>query len=118
MEGESFCPGLDGFNAETLVVDSVPVALCWAHQTVAHVKPLNQSKWVTARGKVVSHPATQPCTCKVTWVISPTPEVIKVAAPVPSVTGPSRGDHPALFEDPTMLGDEGLRRLATVTSGE
>jgi len=44
------------------------------------------------------------------------PEVIEVMALTP-VTGPSQGDHPALFEAPVMLGDEGIGG-ATATSGE
>jgi len=39
-------------------------------------------------------------------------------APVPSVTGPSWEDFPALFKEPVVSGDEGIRREDTMTSGE
>jgi len=46
------------------------------------------------------------------------PEVVGVVALTTPVTGPSQGDFPALFEEPIVLGEEGIRREATVTSGE
>ena len=39
-------------------------------------------------------------------------------APTSPVTGLSQQDCPTLFEDPIMLGDEGVGHGVTVTSGE
>jgi len=51
-------------------------------------------------------------------VASPMPEVIGLMALTLPVTGPSREDCPALFEEPIMLGDEGIGRDTIATSGE
>src|SRR5882724_12471932 len=34
------------------------------------------------------------------------------------VAGPTRENHPLLFEEPIMLGDEGIRKEAPMTSAE
>jgi len=49
---------------------------------------------------------------------SPTPEVVEVVALTSLVAGMSQQDHPALFADPVMSADEGIRGSVTVTSGE
>ena len=51
-------------------------------------------------------------------VVSPTPEIVEIMAPMPSVPGLSWEDLPVLFEESVMLGDEGIRREDTATSGE
>jgi len=45
------------------------------------------------------------------------PEVVKVTAPNP-VTGLNQGDHPALFEAPTVLGNEAVGAGAAAASGK
>jgi len=101
-----------------MVVDPVSAACCQVFQTVVLIKPPTQSKMVSARGKATSGPMTQPQAHNVTWIVSPTPEISEVKAPLPPITGPSQANQPSLFEDPVVLGDEGIRREAPVTSGE
>ena len=67
-------------RADTLVVESVPVAHHWAN-------PVAQPKRVTTRGHGASLLMTCPHVCKVTQITSPSPEVPMV---VPPVAGPSQ----------------------------
>jgi len=85
---------------------------------VAPIKPPTQSKRVAAKGKAASHPTTRPWACKVMQIMSPTPEVAEVAAPITPVIGPSWANHPSLFEEPVMSWDEGIRKDAPMTSGK
>src|SRR5882724_10398101 len=115
VKGESFCFPLCGYHADMMAVDSVLVAPRRVHPTVAPVKTLTQSKRVATRGKASPCPMTRPWAHKVTRIASPMPEAVALTTPV---MGPSRPDHPTLFVDPIVLGDEGIGGSAPAMSGE
>jgi len=101
-----------------MVVDPVPTICCWVCLTVAPTKPVTQPKKVAAKGKGVSHPATQPWAHKLTWVVSSSPAVAEVKVPAPPVTCLSWPTCLPLFEEPAMSGDEDIRKVTLTTSGK
>ena len=101
-----------------VVVDLVPAARHWVRLNVAPVKPPTQPKRAASKGKAVSRPMTQLCTCKVTWLVSPTPEVAEVEVLPPPIAGPSRMGHSPLFVDLVGLGDDHIGKAAPASSGE
>jgi len=76
-------------------------------------------KRVAAKGKAeaVTRPVTRPGARKVTQIASPIPEIVEVAAPKP-VTGPSQGDHPALFEGSVEMGEKAVGNDAGANPGK
>ena len=101
-----------------VVVESVPAAHRRVRLNVAPVKPLTQPKRAASKGKAVSRPTMQLHMCKVTRLMSPTPEVTKVEVLPSPITGPSRVGHPSLFVDSVRSGDDHIGKGAPMSSGE
>src|SRR5882724_3907396 len=118
VEGESSTGLLNCPLVDTMVVDSRPVAPRRARQTVAPVDPPIQPQRVANKGKAVSRPTTRPRPRKVTRVASPTPDIVEVLVPMPSVAGPSRVGPPVLFEGLVVSSEDGVRRDVAMPSGE
>jgi len=108
VEGESDPLLTKVLSADTLLVEPVAPAHHCVCLTVALIKPQTQYKWNTAKGKGASQPATHPCTCKVTCISSPFPEVVAVEEPTLPIAGSSQATPPLLFEEPVISGDKGI----------
>ena len=80
-------------------------------------RPVTRPKKVAAKGKGVSHPATQPQAHKVTCITSPTPEVAKIEVPLLQTAIPSQVSCTPLFKEPARLGDEDIGMGAPVKNG-
>src|SRR5882724_1508242 len=100
-----------------VVVDSVPEARRGV-QTVAPVKCPTQSRKVVPKGKAVPHPTARPCAHKFTRIVTLTPEVTDVVAPLPPIAGPSRASRAPLFEEAAGSGDEQVGGGAPASSGK
>ena len=83
-------------------------------QVVGPTKPTMQPKRVAARGWGGSCLTTHPHVCKVTHVISPSPEATISAPPV---AGPSWMAQPPLFKEPALSGGDKVRPGGPVSSG-
>ena len=97
-------PANFGPGADTSIVDPVPTAHHRVCPTVALIKPETQSKRVSAKGKGVSDPVTQPRAWKVTCIVSPLPEVIEFNVPIPPIASPSWGNLPSVIQGASCVG--------------